>query len=227
MSLIAEYRLWSPQLPLMGPLATVPDMTLTVENEYAETPREPTIFLWAEGDDFDAFEAEVETDDSVRSLTVLDRLDSQRLYRIQISAAAEVVMYPAALEVGASQLAVSATHQGLDVRQRFPDHGALRQYREHCRERDVSFSLQRLYSLDRDGPTFDTTYGLSAKQCRTLQVATETGYFDVPRTAQLDDLATELDISSQSVSERLRRGTARLVQRTLSGETGDPTARDE
>jgi predicted DNA binding protein len=226
MSLIAEYRLSSPKLPLMGSLAAVPEVTLHVEHEHAENPQEPTIFVWADGERFDTFESELETDESVKSVAMLERLPGRRLYRIQISSRAEVVMYPAGLEVGAAQLAVSATHEGLEVRQRFPDHDALRRYCELCREREVVFSLHRLYSLSKDEPSFDTTYGLSQKQCETLQTAVEAGYFDVPRDVQLSDLASSLGVSSQSVSERLRRGTATLVRQTLAADGDDPSVGD-
>lgn len=215
MSLIAEYRLSSPKLPLMESLAAVPELTLHVEHEHAENPREPTLFVWAAGGDFEAFETAVDDDRSVASLRVLERLDDRRLYRIQISPRAEVVMSPAGVAVGASQLSVSATHEGLDVRQRFPDHDALRRYNELCREQNVSFSLRRLYGLDSDVSASDSAHGLSQKQCETLRLAVATGYFDVPRGVALGDLAAELGVSSQSVSERLRRGTATLVRRTL------------
>ncbi|SEO22401.1 hypothetical protein SAMN04487948_101187 [Halogranum amylolyticum] len=226
MSLIAEYRLSSPRLPLMESLATVPELTLHVEHEHAENPREPTLFVWAEGDDFETFEAAVDDDRSVASLSVLERLDDRRLYRIQISARAEVVLYPTGIEVGASQLSVSATHEGLDVRQRFPDHDALRRYSEQCRKREVSFTLRRVYGLDPDAPVSDRTYGLSQKQCEALRLAVATGYFDVPRDVDLGDLAAELGVSSQSVSERLRRGTATLVRRTLPAD-GEEYSLDE
>ena len=226
MSLIAEYRLSSPKLPLMESLAAVPEMTLHVEHEHAADPREPVVFLWASGDDFDTFETAVDDDDSAKEVTVLERLDDQRLYRIQISSNAEVVMYPAGLEVGASQLAVSATHEGLDVRQRFPDHSALLTYRGLCVERDVSFSVRRLYSLDPGNPSLDATSGLTTKQRETLRTAVEAGYFDVPRGVELHELAAQLGVSSQSVSERLRRGTARLVRSTFTVDNGG-TADDD
>lgn len=212
MSLIAEYRVFSPELPLMGALATVPEMTLSVEQEYATTPAEPVLFLWAEGDDFERFEEAATADASVASLTVLDELEDRRLYRVKVSPHADVVMYPAGIDVGAAQLAVTATHEGLDVRQRFPDREAFRTYRERCTEMGVSFKLRRLYGLDDSADAADQSYGLSQKQRETLTTAVSEGYFDVPRECDLGDLASKLDVSKQSASERLRRGTGRLVR---------------
>jgi predicted DNA binding protein len=39
------------------------------------------------------------------------------------------------------------------------------------------------------------------------------GYFEVPRRASMADVADALDIAPASLSERFRRGQARLVER--------------
>ena len=59
---------------------------------------------------------------------------------------------------------------------------------------------------------------LPRKQAETLRLALETGYFDVPRDVTLQDLADELGVSDQTVSERLRRGIATVVDDALEDE---------
>jgi len=49
--------------------------------------------------------------------------------------------------------------------------------------------------------------GLTAKQEMMLEVAHKQGYWAVPRGASLEDLAQEMGLSAQAVSERLRRAT--------------------
>lgn len=216
MSVIAEFRLWNPDLPLMESLATVPGMELEVEHEFAKEPTEPVIFAWATGDDFAAFEARVAEDRTVKSLRVVDDHEDHRLYRIQVSERANVVMYPAGLEVGASQLAVTATHRGLDVRQRYVDRESFARYRELVREQGVEFTVRRVYSAENSAPVDE--YGLSEKQRSTLRRAVSGGYFAVPRAMTLRDLADSLGISRQAASERLRRGLAHLVRNTVGTE---------
>ncbi|MFC7008889.1 helix-turn-helix domain-containing protein [Halalkalicoccus salilacus] len=46
------------------------------------------------------------------------------------------------------------------------------------------------------------------------------GYYDVPRTVTLTELANKLDISHQALSERLRRAHANLIDRTISSTEG-------
>lgn len=52
---------------------------------------------------------------------------------------------------------------------------------------------------------------LTPKQERTLVRALELGYFDVPRRATLDTLASELGVSDTAVSQRLRRGVSNVL----------------
>lgn len=213
MSLIAEFRLTSPRLPLTESVSVVPDMRLRVEQAIAKDPEQPILFVWANGDDFEAFETALDSDSTVENPTQLEDAGDRRLYRIQISEQADIVMYPADLEVGASRLAVTASARGIDVRMRFPDRDSLRRFRDICAERDITLSLRRLYegsdSFDHD------QYGLSSKQRQALRKASTNGYYRVPREIGLDELADELGVSRQAVSERLRRGSDVLIQNTL------------
>jgi predicted DNA binding protein len=213
MSLIAEMRLTSPELPLIGSLSAVPNMQLRVEQAIAEHPEQPILFLWASGDDFTALERSFKSDSSITEFILLEDAGERRLYRVQISKQADVVMYPTDIAVGASRLAVTATARGLDVRMRFPDRDALCQFRDICGEQDICLSLRGLY--EGSDSSARGRYGLSSKQQRTLRRASESGYYRVPRETGLDDLADDLDISRQAVSERLRRGTDVLIQNTF------------
>lgn len=220
MSLIAELRLTSPELPLIESLSTVPDMRLQVEQVIAEHPEQPIMFLWASGDDFTAFEDALESDITIHEFVVLEDACERRLYRVQISGRANTVLYPTDLEVGASRLAVSATARGLDARMRFPDRDALCYFRDICNEKGISLSLRGLYEGNESSAR--GRYGLSSKQQRTLRRASELGYYQVPRRVGLDELAEDLDISRQAVSERLRRGTDVLIQNAFETMESDP-----
>lgn len=220
MSLIAELRLTSPELPLTESLSTVPDMRLKVEQVIAEHPEQPIMFLWASGDDFTVFEDALESDITIHEFVVLEDACKRRLYRVHISGQTNTVLYPTDVEVGASRLAVTATARGLDVRMRFPDRDALRLFRDICDEKDICLSLRGLY--EGSDSSARGRYGLSAKQQRTLRRASEEGYYRVPRKIGLDELAEDLDISRQAVSERLRRGTDVLIQNAFETMESDP-----
>lgn len=59
---------------------------------------------------------------------------------------------------------------------------------------------------------------LTGLQRETLAAALSAGYFDVPRTATLQDLAREFDVSDTAISQRIRRGVARLLAAELPEE---------
>ncbi|WP_408958562.1 helix-turn-helix domain-containing protein [Natrinema sp. 74] len=60
---------------------------------------------------------------------------------------------------------------------------------------------------------------LTDTQYETIHKAHELGYFDVPRGVTLKELASELGISHQALSERLRRSHDALVSAELSDRT--------
>jgi len=58
-------------------------------------------------------------------------------------------------------------------------------------------------------------YGLTDAQFEALATAWERGFYTVPREVELVDIAADLGISHQALSERLRRGIDALIQDTL------------
>jgi predicted DNA binding protein len=58
-------------------------------------------------------------------------------------------------------------------------------------------------------------YGLTPRQRRTLELAVRRGYYDIPRRCTTIELADELGISDQAVTERLRRGIVTFVTNAL------------
>lgn len=73
--------------------------------------------------------------------------------------------------------------------------------------------LDRIYN-----PTTPGTgpwFGLTRRQRTTLELAVERGYYDIPRRCTTIELADELGISDQAVTERLRRGIVAFVANAL------------
>ena len=58
---------------------------------------------------------------------------------------------------------------------------------------------------------------LTPKQWEALELAFEEGYYDQPRTVDLETLAAELSISKSAVSQRLRSAEARVAGSVLDG----------
>lgn len=58
---------------------------------------------------------------------------------------------------------------------------------------------------------------MTPAQREALLAALELGYYTVPRRCETRDVASELGISPQAVSQRLRWGHENVLRSTLSG----------
>ncbi|MHC3439954.1 helix-turn-helix domain-containing protein [Natrialbaceae archaeon A-gly3] len=85
-----------------------------------------------------------------------------------------------------------------------------------------SVTVVRMASVEGTGGVHST---LTETQYETVVAAYEHGYFDVPREVTLRELAAELEVSHQALSERLRRGQAALVGEELLDEPESTTER--
>ncbi|WP_255169774.1 helix-turn-helix domain-containing protein [Natrononativus amylolyticus] len=212
MGFIADVRLSSPDLMLAGTLRAVPSVEVETTYHAAATPATPYLFYVARGDDLESFEAVLEDDPSVRAVTCVERLESERVYRVALSEAPLLVV-PALVDVGAAFLRGQGSGDGWLVRAWLPDRDALVAFKSFCERNDVAFDLRQLYRSTT--ATGDGAYGLTAAQREALVTAYEHGYFEEPRRTSLNELGDALNVSSTAVGGRIRRGTAALLETTL------------
>ncbi|MFC6961113.1 helix-turn-helix domain-containing protein [Halocatena marina] len=112
----------------------------------------------------------------------------------------------------ATVLDVSGDNEYWTLRIMYPYRDELSETSEFCDQYELSFEVERVRELSSETAG---RYGLTDEQFDALTVACEEGYFDVPRKADLGDLANEIGISHQALSERLRRGHEVLIKETL------------
>lgn len=121
---------------------------------------------------------------------------------------------------------IHTTPTGWIQRARFADRAAFDELRTFWQRNGVGFALRRLTRDDADD-RFGTasTADLTDAQRRAIGTAHELGYFEIPRTATLKDVAAELGITASSLSERLRRAQTKLVEAHFETHEGgtDPT----
>jgi predicted DNA binding protein len=160
--------------------------------------------------DADAFETAVEDDPTVADVRALGDADGRREYCVAVTDAGRLVA-PDATAVRTRLTRVEVADGEWTVSLRAPDRAALVAFRDRCEVADVAF---RVAQLSAQAPA-DADTGLTPGQREALSLAYERGYFDEPRESSLEELADELGVSSTAVGGRLRRGTARLVERVL------------
>lgn len=157
----------------------------------------PTVRVAGTDDAVDACARAMRASPDVTALDPVERADGWATYRV--SWTDEAVERFRAVLGDAVLLEVTAT-DAWHVRVRFPDHESVTAFRNRARTRGMRAEVRRLRTVPDDRPEL-----LTPVQRRTLVVAIEQGYFEIPRQSTLDDLAADLGVSKQAVSERLRR----------------------
>lgn len=216
MSLIAELRLSDHAMILLPSLSAAPGMRIEREWTIADRMSDPVVFTWAEGGDFEQFEAAIPDDPTVQEYERIDQEGPRRFYRVV--ADRSIIANPAPLdrETGASRISISTTAEGAVMKLRLPDREALREYIQGLQDEGFSVELLRVYPASDDDD--EDRLGLSEKQAEALRAAHAGGYFEVPRETDLETVAEELGVSKQALSERIRRGLSEV----LDGTVGDP-----
>jgi predicted DNA binding protein len=208
--MVGEIQLSHPRLALMGTIQGVPESTIETAWYPLLTPGRRIGFYHVTTSDggFDRFEAALAADESVVDSRSVASVARGRIYRVELSSDALLVM-PDLVERGGGLVGARSTDDGWLVRVQLPDRQAFVAFRRSCVEREVEFRTERLYSAD-DLSTAET--GLTEPQRRVLLAAYEAGYFEEPRSITLEGLGRRLGISSTAAGGRLRRAMRRLVE---------------
>ena len=217
--LIVEFRIDSPIL--RDAVSSVPGLAVVVEQLYVTEDDEIRLLFWAEDGDYAAFEAALDADPTATNRKVLAATESRRLYRVDLTEyGRQRTAYPGWGDLDIVPLHLHLDDDEWDARMQIPDRETLARYRKRCEELGLSFELESIYEVA-DGPGEGADATLSSSQREAIEIALEAGYFEVPREATLAEVADELDISSQALSERLRRGMRALAERAVQADDGE------
>lgn len=220
MGLVAEYDIACEGLPLTAVAAAVSEATLEVDLQYNHGDRPPFLVYVTGGED-DPVEAAFESAAFVAEYTLVGRAGQTRRYQILPAVGEEAQLGDHIDDL--SDLRSLATTDAIIERIRvtptgwvqtgwFADRAVLDEFRAFW-QRNGSFTLRRLV---RDGQPEEPGDGLTDSQHEALRVAYEMGYFDIPRTASLAEVAAELGVTQSSLSERLRRAQTHLIETTVA-----------
>jgi len=228
MGLLAEYELRFEHLPLVEVAAAVPEATLGVEVGQPNQAGPPPFFVEVSGASQAAVEEALDRAAFVRRYAPIEE-SGGRQYRVVPAATMDEQLGPHVDREGLAELAdidsviesATVTPDGWRQRRWFADRDAFERYCSFWRANAEGFSLERLRAADGFGTT--PADGLTDRQLAALEAADRMGYFEVPRRASLGDVADELGISASSLSERLRRAQAHLVDAALADAHRDPT----
>jgi predicted DNA binding protein len=211
MTLSGTFRVATESFPLSTTLDATPDAKIRFVR-VAITSEVLSPYFWATSADLGALADALDADPSVASTTQLDTVDENALYRVLW--ADDAVEAAAAYDpAGVSVLDTFGTEEGWFLRIRFADREALTTFRTALREEGVRFTTLSLTSTE--VPDTGAPYGLTPKQTDAVLAALEAGYFDTPRRVTLAEIAPELGISQQALSDRLHRAIDTLIRHTV------------
>lgn len=163
------------------------------------------------GTNFSAFEDELHGTGTVADLAVLDDYDDSRRYSISWTGD-ERDVFDDLQDAGAHVLSAGGDGDHWEFETRFRTEDDLAAFSDQCQSRGVPLEVMSLQKNDRKK---NGAFGLTTEQHETLLAALDAGFYDVPRDTTTVELAETLGISDQSLSERLRRAHATLVESAL------------
>ncbi len=212
MSTIVEFTLPTDEFVLAETFRAVPSASFEIIRLVAHDSDRAFPYLWVAHDDAEAVDTALTIDPTTENVTLISTFDGTSLYRMDWIDAIEVMIQILVEEDGAI-LNANGTNERWKMRALFPDRDAFSRTHDHCEKRELTMNIDRIYPLT-DFP--HGQFGLTKEQYAVLALATKRGYFSVPRTSSMADLAEELGISQQAVSERLRRAHDTLVRGALA-----------
>jgi predicted DNA binding protein len=218
MSTIGELSVAAETFALGETIERVPEATFDIERVVAHDADRVMPFVWASASDREALEDAFAADSSVENVERLSDLDGEWLYRMEWVARVQFVVH-ALLEEQATVLNAESEQGRWQLRLLFPDRNALSRTYDFCQEHDIDIDIDAIYAMENER---HARFGLTEEQAEALDAAFEHGYYEVPRDLSVADLADELGISHQALSERFRRAHGNLVENTLvinDGET--------
>lgn len=217
MSVILEFSIAASDFELGQVLMGPPGMHLEIER-VVPTGNMVLPFVWATGDDHDEFTEKVRTNPAVREVCVLDSVEDSHLYRIEWDKEATRLIDI----IVASDATVLEARGNRDwlFRLRFPDQDTLSTFHANVVEHDVPITVERTFTSTKNRE-HGYKFGLTDEQREALVLALRRGYFETPSKVSLDELADELDITRQALSNRIRLGNEKVLYGTLLSSSTD------
>jgi predicted DNA binding protein len=210
MATVMEFRSPADEFPLGTVFENLPKVTVELERLI---PHETLIipYFWVRGAEADDIEAAFEPHTGVVSVELVDQVDDEYLMRAEWKSEYFGVL-SALAHTNVVVLSGVGTKDGWDFEVRGENREAIGEFRTVCQDHDIQIEITAVHELlSVQGDNYELTEG----QREALVMAYERGYFDSPRETSLAELAEELGVTQQSLSERIKRGHRRLIAGAL------------
>ena len=218
MSITVTLHIEHERLALVYTLQKLEGIDIEVVTQGTTDPGSSEFPFLVEHDDRGRLEEAFEADPTVEAYELVEWADDTGVYYIEHTDETKLVS-TAVSDANGFLVRAESERNGWLVRVRLPDRTALNAVWEYAVDNDMRLDIVEIHSDDAAGS--GSSYGLTDEQRTALLMAYESGYFVEPREMSLDELASELDLSSTAMSGRLRRGMRNLIAATLATESRD------
>ena len=211
MSTVAELRIPAEDTALSTTLEYVPGLSCELEQVIVAD----RYGMWFDGADSGTVKTALRADETITDARHLCSEEGVHLFSVGVTERA-LDPFAVVVEEGGAVLAASIENATWTLRIRVRERATVSQIYERIDGAGPHVDVVRLCGLAESSAE---SVGLTDEQYRAIVEAIEHGYFEIPRQISLEDLADELGISHQALSERLRRAYQTLVANEL--ETAD------
>lgn len=213
MSVVAEFMIPAESFGFGTALSTDPPMKIVLER-IVPSEDGPVPYIWVSSGDFDTFESTAGAADGISDLRLLDEIDDRRLYRVGWNPPFDDLL--AAIEYAEGGILQASGASTWTFQLRFPNHDRLGAFYSFVAENDIGLNVDNVQVLA-EGTGNGQDFELTMEQREALTLAVRRGFYQVPRGSTLAALADELGVSNQATSERIRRGSNRVLRSVLLG----------
>jgi len=207
MTTFVKVSLPAEQFALADTFEAVPNVTFEAVRLVSQDADEVLPLLWATSAESPTVYEALNADRTTTDVQLLSRRDHDSLFRMNWTDEVQYIRN-ALVDDGGGIMSAHGTDGKWAFWILFPARDAVSSTYDACDVYDVS--IEKIRSLA-EMPSLGNLH-LTEKQFETIDTAVDSGYYSVPRDVTIEDLATELGVSHQALSERLRRGHRALVE---------------
>ena len=221
MTTIAQISIPVSDFALSHTLGQHSDIDVRIENVAGEGPLQVMPLVWFANIGIGELESTLDADETVEEYNrLLEDLDDEEWF-YRITYAADVMSVCRCIfEHDGAILDAQVSGRRWSLRLLFPQRALLSNSIEAIEQLQIPVDVLRMVEAGRNSD-FEGAPALTDPQEEAVTEAYRRGYYDVPRKISLEELAAEIDISHQALSERLRR-----ANKVLAGEqVEEPTSK--
>ena len=181
------------------------------------------LLVWVSADDPDGVETSLLETADTEVVSRLTTTDGKTLFEVRWSDDIDGIVQPL-FRTGGRFLKAIGTAEAWEFHLLFSSHESLSEFNMAVTDNDIPVTLQKLHNSGFRGSDVgpvDEEITLSDNHRETLLMAYRNGYYEVPRSHPLDELAEKENVSDSALSKRLRRATASLIEHTLLADGAD------